>query len=91
VNTPEASDHTRIKERIAPGFDLNKTADEEIIQQWLQRFNLPLKPLAQFDRNVASQEKNGILFNLNDCLQLLLKNELILNYFWLGESILTIN
>jgi hypothetical protein len=44
--TPEASDHTRIKERIAPGFDLNKAANEEIIQQRLQRFDLPLKSLA---------------------------------------------
>jgi hypothetical protein len=32
-NIPEASDHTSIKESIAPGFDLNKAADEEIIQQ----------------------------------------------------------
>jgi hypothetical protein len=40
-NTPEVSDHTRIKERIAPGFDLNKAADEEIIQEQLQRFDLP--------------------------------------------------
>jgi hypothetical protein len=70
-NTPEASDHTHIKERIAPGFDLNKAADEEIIQEQLQRFDLPLKPLAQFDRNVTSQEQIGILFNLNGYLQLL--------------------
>jgi hypothetical protein len=67
-------DHIRIKERIAPRFDLNKAADEEIIQEQLQRFDLPLKPLAQFDRNVTSQEKVGILFNLKDCLQLMLKN-----------------
>jgi hypothetical protein len=71
VPTPEASDHTRIKERIALGFDLNKAADEEIIQEQLQRFDLPLKPLAQFDRNVTSQEQISILFNLNDYLQLL--------------------
>jgi hypothetical protein len=69
-NTPEASDHTRIKERIAPGFDLNKAADEEIIQQRLQRFDLPLKPLAQFDGNVTSQEQIGVLFSLKDYLQL---------------------
>jgi hypothetical protein len=69
-NTPEASDHTSIKERIAPGFDLNKAADEEIIQQRLQRFDLPLKPLAQFDGNVTSQEQIGVLFSLKDYLQL---------------------
>jgi hypothetical protein len=71
VKTPEASDHTRIKERIAPGFDLNKAADEEITQQRLQRFDLALKPLAQFDGNVTTQEQIDVLFSLNDHLQLL--------------------
>jgi hypothetical protein len=69
-NTPEASDHTSIKERIAPGFDLNKASDDEIKQQRLQRFDLPLKPLAQFDDNVTTQEQIGILFSLKDYLQL---------------------
>jgi hypothetical protein len=67
-NTLEASDHTSIKERIAPEFDLNKAADEEIIQQPLQRFDLPLKPLAQFYGNVSSQEQIGVLFSLKDYL-----------------------
>jgi hypothetical protein len=69
-NTPEASDHTSIKERIAPGFDLNKATEEEIIQQRLQRFDLPLKPLTQFDGNESSQEQIGVLFSLKDYLQL---------------------
>jgi hypothetical protein len=69
-NTPEASDHASIKERIVPSFDLNKAADEEIIQQQLQRFDLPLKPLAQFEGNVTSREQFGILFSLKDYLQL---------------------
>jgi hypothetical protein len=69
-NTPEASDHTSIKERIAPSFDLKKATDDEIKQQRLQRFNLPLKPLAQFDGNVTSREQVGILFSLKDYLQL---------------------
>jgi hypothetical protein len=69
-NTPEASDHTRIKERIVPIFDLKKATDDEIKQQRLQRFNLPLKPLAQFDGNVTSREQIGILFSLEDYLQL---------------------
>jgi hypothetical protein len=34
-NTPEVSDHTGIKERINPSFDLNEAADEEITQQRL--------------------------------------------------------
>jgi hypothetical protein len=69
-NTPEASDYTHIKERIAPSFDLNKAMDDKIKQQRLQRFDLPLKPLVQFDGNVTSREQIGILFSLEDYLQL---------------------
>jgi hypothetical protein len=69
-NTPEASDYTSIKERIAPSFDLAKATDDEIRQQRLQRFDLPLKPLAQFEGNVTSREQIGILFSLKDYLQL---------------------
>ncbi|MGK0438280.1 MAG: hypothetical protein ACJATK_001230 [Paracoccaceae bacterium] len=69
-NTSEASDHTRIKERIVPGFDLKKATDDEIKQQRLQRFDLPLKPFTQFEGNVTSRGKFGILFSLKDYLQL---------------------
>ena len=69
-NTPEESDYTSIKERIAPSFDLVKATDDEIKQQRLQRFDLPLKPLAPFEGNVTSREQIGILFNLEDYLQL---------------------
>jgi hypothetical protein len=69
-NTPEASDHINIKERIVSSFDLKKATDNEIKQQRLQRFDLPLKPLAQFDGNVTSREQLGILFSLKDYLQL---------------------
>ena len=69
-NTPEESDYTSIKERIVPSFDLVKATDEEIKQQRLQRFDLPLKPLAQFEGNVTSWEQIGILFSLKEYLQL---------------------
>jgi hypothetical protein len=69
-NTPEESDYTSIKERIAPSFDQKKATDDEIKQQRLQRFDLPLKRLAQFEGNVTSREQIGILFSLNDYLQL---------------------
>jgi REP element-mobilizing transposase RayT len=69
-NTPEESDYTSIKERIAPSFDLVKATDDEIKQRRLQRFDLPLKPLVQFEGNVTSREQIGILFSLNDYLQL---------------------
>jgi hypothetical protein len=67
---PVPAVRTSIKELIAPSFDLTKATDEEIKQQRLYRFDLPLKPLAQFDGNVATQEQIGILFSLNDYLQL---------------------
>ena len=69
-NTPEESDYTSVKERISPIFDLKKATDDEIKQQQLQRFDLPLKPLAQFEGNVTSQEQFCILFSLDDYLQL---------------------
>ncbi|MFT5812027.1 MAG: hypothetical protein ACI9KM_002800 [Rubritalea sp.] len=69
-NTPKGSDHTSIKARIAPSLDLKKTADDEIIQQRLQRFDSPLKPLAQFEGNVTSREQISVLFSLKDYLQL---------------------
>jgi hypothetical protein len=69
-NTPEESDYTSTKELIAPSFDLKKATDDDIKQQRLQRFDLPLKPLAQFEGNVTSREQIGILFSLKDYLQL---------------------
>jgi hypothetical protein len=49
---------------VPPFFDLAKAIDDEIKQQRLQRFDLPLKPLAQFEGNVTAREQIGILFNL---------------------------
>ena len=42
-NTPEESDYTSIKERIAPSFNLLIATDDEIKQHRLQRFDLPFK------------------------------------------------
>jgi hypothetical protein len=74
-NSPESSDHISIEKRIAPSFNLKgsskkKVMDEEIKKQRLQRFDLLLKPLIQFDDNVTSQEQIGILFSLDDYLTL---------------------
>jgi hypothetical protein len=69
-STPEESDYTSIKERIASSFDLAKAIDDKIKRQRLQRFDLPLKPLAPFEGNVTSREQIGILFSLKDYLQL---------------------
>ena len=69
-STPEASEYTSIKKRITSSFDLKKATGDEIKQQRLQRFDSLLKPLAQFDGNVTSQEQIGVLFSLQDYLQL---------------------
>jgi hypothetical protein len=52
--------------RVSPSFNLKKGTDDEIKPQRLQRFDLPLKPLAQFDRNVTSRQQIGILYRLKD-------------------------
>jgi hypothetical protein len=62
-NTPEESDYTSIKERISPSFDLAKATDEEIKQQRLQRFDLPLKQLVPFEGNVTSRKGRGQVLN----------------------------
>ena len=69
-NTPEELAYTSIKERISTSFDLKKATDDEIKKQRLHHFNVPLKPLARFEGNVTSREQIGILFSLEDYLQL---------------------
>ena len=46
--TPEESDYTSIKERIRPVFDLAAALDEQFDEQNLLRFEMGLRPLAQF-------------------------------------------
>ncbi|MFT5598156.1 MAG: hypothetical protein ACI9V8_000727 [Urechidicola sp.] len=58
-----------LKERIAPSFGPKKATDEKIKQQQLQRFDLPIKPIAQFEGNGTCQEQIGILFRLQDYLK----------------------
>ena len=68
--TPEESDYTSIKARIKPAFSLGPAIQEQIEQQSLIRFDLPLKPLLSFDGNITRDEQVGILFSLTDYLQL---------------------
>ena len=67
---PEESDYTSIKERIIPRFNLSKAIQQQIDQQYLRRFDLPLKPLAHFEGSVIEQKQLGILFSAKDYLQL---------------------
>ena len=69
--TPEDSEHTSIKERVAPQFDLERAVESQIELQALIAFSLPIKPLACFDGNVTSKPQCGILFSLTDYLELI--------------------
>jgi len=68
--TPEASDHTSIKERLHPQFDLAKAIQEQANLECLLNFNFPVKPLANFEGDVSNNEQQGILFSIKDYLEL---------------------
>ena len=70
ATTPEDSDHTSIQERITPHFNLEDAVHQQINQQSLRRFELPLKPLARFEGNLTDQQQRGILFSTEDYIQL---------------------
>ena len=66
ANTPETSEHTSIKERIEPKFNVS----EAVKNQGIDNFELPIKPLLDFDDSVVKTEQTGIPFTLSDYLQL---------------------
>lgn len=68
--TPEASEHTSIKERIKPSFNTDTAAQEQIRFRGLQCFDLPLKPLLKLDGSGSKTPGNGISFLLQDYLDL---------------------
>ena len=68
--TPESSEHTSIKERITQSIDLAKSIKSLVQTQQLNHFNVPLKPLLHFEGNATLNGQHGILFNLNDYLEL---------------------
>lgn len=70
AKTPEDSAHTSIKERIKPQFDLADTVKEQVELHALLKFDLPIKPLAQFEGRVTNEQQSGISFSLNDYLEL---------------------
>ena len=70
ANTPEQSDHTSIKERINPTFDLKTAIQQQLEQGSIRKFNFPLKPLCQFEGSTTSKPQHGILFSLIDYLEL---------------------
>ncbi|WP_067983117.1 transposase [Neptuniibacter pectenicola] len=68
--TPEESDHTSIKERIKPQFDLTSAIESQKALLALQHFKLPVKPFAKFEGSIRNEEQQGILFSLEDYLTL---------------------
>jgi REP element-mobilizing transposase RayT len=70
TTTPENSDHTSIKERINPIFQLGNAIDEQKELKALRYFKTPLKPLAQFEGAFKNRHQRGILFSLKDYLEL---------------------
>lgn len=71
AETPETSDHTSIKERLEPTFNLEQAVAQQIAHQSLQRFELKPKPLAKFEGSNVNRDQGGILFHLKDYLELL--------------------
>lgn len=70
ADTPESSDHTSIKERLNPRCSLVKAMGEQAEIQSLRSSPKTLKPLAQFEGNDFAKERDGILFSLEDYLEL---------------------
>ena len=70
AKTPETSDHTSIKERIHPTFNLGEAIARQTEQQALNDFSVPLKPLLGFEGVFRNGFQRGILFSFEDYLEL---------------------
>lgn len=68
AKTPEDSEHTSIKERIQETFSLKEAISQQ--EETLIDFNLPIKPLKAFEGNLKLEEQTGILFSIEEYLQL---------------------
>jgi REP element-mobilizing transposase RayT len=70
ADTPEASEYTSINERINPTFDLAEALKQQTTLQSFRQFNLPLKPLLNFEGGLKNTEQSGIIFGLADYIDL---------------------
>ncbi|MCK7544633.1 transposase [Marinobacter bryozoorum] len=66
AETPESSDHTSIKERLAPQFDLVQAIQNQLDSGYLRQFPVSLKPLLNFEGNERNDLRRGIMFSLRD-------------------------
>ncbi len=69
AQTPEDSDNTSIKERLAPRFSLNQSISRQG-NYALRQKPASVKALVQFDGDDIQKPLRGILFSLNDYLEL---------------------
>ena len=70
AETPEASSHTSIRERIQSEFNLQQAIDDQTDCGDLLVFRTPLKPLLSFENRLANELQTGILFNFEEYLAL---------------------
>lgn len=70
AKTPETSDHTSIKERINPQFNLERAIANhpDINAHQLKRFSV--KDLVRFEGCIRSAQQDGILYAFDDYLEL---------------------
>jgi hypothetical protein len=70
AETPEASSHTSIRERIQPEFNLQQAIDDQTDCGDLLDFRTPLKPLLSFESRLTNELQTGIVFNFEEYLAL---------------------
>jgi REP element-mobilizing transposase RayT len=70
ADTPEHSEHTSIRERLQPKFNLQQAIDDQTDCGDLQDFTSSLKPLLLFENRLTNDLQNGILFSLEEYLAL---------------------
>ena len=70
ADTPEDSEFTSVQERIKPKFDAEAAIRLQQDNQYLNEFNLALKPLLHFDKTIKNETQNGIPFPFSDYLKL---------------------
>ena len=68
--SPEASDHTSIKERITSSLNLTESIATLVQTQQLNHLNVTIKPLLPFDGHVTLNEQQGVRFSLHDYMEL---------------------
>ncbi|TVP57280.1 MAG: hypothetical protein EA349_06820 [Halomonadaceae bacterium] len=71
AETPEASEHTSVKERIQTQFRLAEAIQGQTEYQALNHFNLVLKPLLHFDGSIRQQLQTGLPFSFLEYMKLL--------------------